>query len=377
MKIAIITFHAAHNCGSMLQSYALQQTLKKLNYSSEILNYSNKSQQHMYAFFRKIYNYHDILYNGATLLYYKLFRQHYNDYQYFLNHFLVLTKDKYEDFNSLLNIKDKYDCYITGSDQVWNICCPDFDDVYYLNFVSNNKLKIAYAPSFGTTCIQEKATNPTKYKNYINDIKYVSIRENNGAKWIKNLTGRDIPVPLDPTLLLSSLEYDKLISNFNIDNFPNEKYIFYYAFNYSDEVNEVVSNISKQTNLPVYIIDAKGWIKKAKKYGFKITYNSGPLTFLQLIKNSELVLTTSFHGTAFSIIYNKKFWFIDSKMHNKTDDRAITLLQMMNLSHRMKKSENFKDINIFEDIDYITVHENLKANQEKSIGFLKKSLLDS
>lgn len=370
MKIGIITFHASNNCGSMLQSYALQQTLNKMEYKNEIIDFSNEAQQHMYALLRRPQNFHDVLYNAATLAYYKLFKRHFNDYKSFIKEFLTLGYKSYSYNKELEELNSVYDVFITGSDQVWNPSCPDADDAYYLNFVEGKK-KIAYAPSFGATSIVDKVENSQKYKKYIDDFDAVSIRENNGAKWIKELTGREVPVLVDPTLLLSKDEYEALAEGVEI---PQEKYIFYYAFKYSDEVNKVVKTISEEYDMPVYILDAKNWVKKAKQYGFKVTKGSGPKTFIKFLFGAELVLTTSFHGTVFSIIGNKKFWFIDSSMHNADDDRAQTLLDMFGLTCRMKTGDKILEDDIMKPVDYTDVDKKMKDRKEQACDFLKKAL---
>ena len=372
MKIGIITFHASNNCGSMLQAYALQNIIKKeFGFSSEIINFSNINQQDMYALFRKMDSFKDVGINIATSIFYNKFKRHYDDYKKFADEKFELSKGAYETAEELEKIYQNYDVLITGSDQVWNILCRDTDDAYYLNFAKNIK-KIAYAPSFGSTNIIEVLEDTTKYKNYLLDFHALSCRENNGSKWIKELTGREAPVLLDPTLLLSAEEWDKLIDVTDKD----EKYIFYYAFKYSEEVNEKVRMISNKFKMPVIIIDVKSWLKKGIKYGFKISKNGGPLTFLKLLRNASLVLTTSFHGTVFSIIYHKKFWFIDSSMHNKNDDRAFTLLESVGLEDRMVKVNEVDDTDIMQETDYTEANKKLENLKQKSIDFLRENLND-
>ncbi|BCJ96733.1 hypothetical protein acsn021_43020 [Anaerocolumna cellulosilytica] len=370
MKIGIITFHESNNCGSMLQSYALQKTLERMGYKNEIINFSNNEQQHMYALFRKPRSLKDIALNMVTLLFYPRFKCHYEDYKSFLRKWLVLGKTRYTDNLQLMDNPGDYDAYITGSDQVWNTTCPDGDDAYYLNFVSD-KLKIAYAPSFGATYLTEEEKEPETYIKYLKDFDYMSIREDNGAKWIYEMTGQTVPVLLDPTMLLGSNEYAKMAAK---ETAVKGKYIFYYAFRYSEEVNRVVRAISKQLNMPVYIIDAKSWVKKGARFGFRLTKKSGPLVFLKMIAEAQLVLTTSFHGTAFSIINHKKFWFIDSSMHNANDDRAITILNMFGLKERMVTGDELLIKDVMSGITFTYADQQLKRMQTKSINFLQESL---
>lgn len=367
--IGIITFHDANNCGSILQAYALQYTLeKKIGKKSEIINFSNAEQKNMYALFRKVHKINDLLSNIATIVFYPKFKRHYIDYQNFKKEHYCLSQKSYTSSQELQSM-DKYFCLIAGSDQVWNLNCPDADDVYFLSFNEDVK-KIAYAPSFGANNPNEYSSNPEKYKSYLKSFDWLSVRENNGKKWIKEATGRDIPVLLDPTLLLDKTEWDSVCEK----DYPKTDYIFYYAFNYSDENNRLVKEIAQKYNMPVYILDIKSWVKAAAKYGIKITDRSGPGFFLTYIKHAKMVFTTSFHGTVFSVIFKKKFWFFDSAIHNPDDDRVYTLLEQLNLRHRLIKTDNCSDINIMEEINFDDCYSRLEKLKETSIAWLKNAI---
>ena len=372
MKTGIITFHSANNCGSMLQSYALQQQLDRLGFDNEIIDFANAAQKHMYALLRKPKNSHDVKYDLAALAYYSRFRTHYYDYRKFLSEKLRLSSNSYENSNELAETNQLYGAFVAGSDQVWNICCTDADDAYFLNFVDDEKIKIAYAPSFGSTKISDHPEKMDKYTKYLNRFDFLSIRENNGAAWIKEMTGRTAPVLIDPTMFLSKSDYMVLADE---EKPIDEKYIFYYAFNYADSVNEVVKKISESLHMPVYVMDAKGWVKNCKKFNFRLTKNSGPITFLNMLLNAELVLTTSFHGTVFSIIGEKKFCFLNSSMHNDRDDRTSTLLTMFNLMDHfvdcstIENNENFNRI-ICDEWDFNDAKSLLDAQRKKAVNYL-------
>lgn len=365
MRTATITMHGSHNCGSMLQAYALQKVLFSLGIDNEIINFRSNKQKYMYAFFRKPTNIHDILYDGMKVVYFKIFKTHFADYEDFLNNFLVITPKEYRFSDELESLEKTYDIFITGSDQVWNVLCDDASDAFYLDFVKHKK-KVAYAPSFGVTNINKLTNISERYKNYINDMKYISIRENNGVRWIKELTGRDAPVVLDPTMLLNKNEYEIL---YNHRPIINKRYIFYYAFSYSENNSKIVKQISLILGIPVIVLDAKNWVKTCKKFGFQLSDHSGPITFLNLLFHAELVLTTSFHGTALSIIGHKKFWFIDSELRDEEDDRVTTLLNMLELDDRIVLGgELSQKENILEMWD-INKTDNL-------LGYLKKRSID-
>lgn len=338
-KVGIITFHASHNCGSMLQAYALQQKIFEFGYTNEIINYINKGSKRFYSVTPPICR------NGIprprlllawlkTLPYVNLIKEHTQYYNDFLQNYFVLSSKEYSNSKELSKANFDYTHYIAGSDQVWNIKCIDAGDAYYLDFVKKGK-KIAYATSLGATIIKDYAKDISVYRKLISSFDRISVREKNAISQIEELGGKNVEMLIDPTLLYTKEEWSKMLPIG--DRLIKEDYIFYYAFTYSDEVNKTVLEISKRYNLPVYIMDARAWgPKNVKKWGFKLTKESGPISFLNFMKYSTLSLTTSFHGTVFSVIFEKPFWYIDSSMHSKNDDRASSLMKQLQIEDRMK-----------------------------------------
>lgn len=379
MKIGIITFHASHNCGSMLQAFALTYILKKMNYDCEIINFANNGSRAMYNTIPPIDPFHRGVRGRlakwwSTLPYISIINRQKEFYIDFMNKYLPLTKHEYRSNKALQNEKFDYTHYICGSDQVWNIACGDADNSYFLDFVKSGK-KIAYACSLGANVIKNCAKDINIYKHLLSSFDALSVREKNAVSQIKELSGKDVELLIDPTLLLTQSDYENA---FNIgERLIEEDYIFYYAFNYTTEVNNTVMEISRRYKLPVYIIDARAWGPQGKsKEGLKLFNQSGPLVFLNLMKYAKLSLTTSFHGTVFSVIFGKHFWFINSSMHNSMDDRALTLLQMLGLSDRLIYGEKLlKTRDIFEKIDYTHCYKLIDIQKTKAIDFLSKNLI--
>lgn len=370
-KTAIITFHNSYNCGSMLQALALQEKLRELTDTDvEIIDFSNEGQKELYSIMAKPTSIKKIIKNCMCLpVYGKLVKQS-NDYREFMKNF-HLTKKHYTKAEELKELDGKYDYYVCGSDQVWNIRCPDADDAYFLNFVSNG-MKIAYAPSFGGADLSKVAQNPDKYKKYIDDIKHLSIREYNGKRWLENLSGRDVKITLDPTFLLDK---EKWMEYSVSEKIVNGEYIFYYAFHYSKEQNKIVKSISEKLNMPVITMDVKTWvIKGVFAYGVKLSPKYGPAAFLNLISNASLVLTRSFHGVAFSTIFQKKFWMLGKVINTEGDDRAASILNQLGLMERMISLQEIKDgADILKPIDYIEVNKKLEVLQMESEDYIKKA----
>lgn len=372
-KAGIITFQGSNNCGSLLQAYALQQyLLNTFNLDTEIINFSNKKQKEMYAVFNRNNTLKNIVKNVLCFPHYKLLKTHFNDYAYFVNKFLKLSSNSYEESNEMIDLENQYDMFIAGSDQIWNIRCYDADDAYFLNFV-HNKLKVAYAPSLGAVDLNKYAPNPQIYKNYLNDFRYLSVREENGKKWLKKLTGRNIPILPDPTLLIDQENWEQLVGEQIIDG----DYIFYYAFNYPKEISVKLKELSQKLKMPIIMMDAKPWaLRGPKYYGFSITEHSGPLVFLNLMKYAKYVVTTSLHGTIFSSIFEKDFWYLKGVLFNEDDDRSSFLLKQLDLQTRLIDVKELDVDNIDNMPDYTKTRERIKKLQQEAYQFWK-SILDN
>ena len=191
-KIGIVTFHRSHNCGSILQSYAMQKILKNYGHQPEFIDFATKGQTELYSVFRPFNfstprNFAKSTYrNVLNALLYGRAERDWTSYDKYLTSHLNVSKESYSDSATLDEKRLNYDLYLTGSDQVWNVAIDDYDPIYFLNFVHNHP-KIAYAVSQGARDITKYAKNPEKIAEYIKDIDFVSSREENGQKWIESL----------------------------------------------------------------------------------------------------------------------------------------------------------------------------------------------
>lgn len=370
MKIGLITFHASHNNGSMLQTLALQHILsERYECDVKIINFSNSGQRNMYSPLPKPKNWRQAIKKMIWATNYPQMIKQYNAYETFKEKYFNLTDLEYLDANELVGIEDEFDIIITGSDQVWNVKCLDADDAYYLNFVSK-KPCYAYAVSFG-------AHNPfdvdvDKYKHLVSKFNKVSVRENNAQKWISRAMGIEVPICLDPTMLLSCNEWEKIV---DVGKKPviNGNYIFYYCFSINEEVQRYLKYLSNKTGLPVYFMEAKEWtLKTCWKNKIRLIKEYGPDVYMNVVKHSTLFITTSFHGTAFATIYKKDFWYINDGKPNKTDDRAQSFLTQLGLMGRYKTIEELKSIDLFKSPDYDDAYARLEELQQLSYDYLNQ-----
>lgn len=364
-KIGIITFHSAHNYGAMLQAYALQHKLEENN-TVEIINYRNNTIDNEY---KVIKINHSGLKNTiksiiSNIVYFPRNVKRYKKFNKFMNESLKLTK-KYNSEKQLKEDFPKHDIYITGSDQVWNIEITNgLQDSYTLNFGNDNIKRISYAASIGN----DKVSSVDKkiYKEKLKNIDYISVREENAKKILEEEIEKEIEVVLDPTLLLEQKEWENGLKTLKNEK---EKYILAYVVSRDEEFIKIVNKLSEKTNLKVIHFSKKD---DGIKNVLRRAYTEGPYEFINLIKNAEYVVCTSFHATVFSIIFNKKFIVIP---HRKTGTRVTNLLKKLGLSNRAVSTlKEFEKTNYDEEMNYKEVHQKLEVLRKKSIEWLEAAI---
>lgn len=367
-KVGIITFHNSYNCGSMLESFAIHTYLKKDGINNEIINFSNEGQREMYAVFNKNDSLKHIIKNLLVFPHRKKIKNNNLKYEEFKNKNFELSKEYI--YSKQLD-ESMYSIVVAGSDQIWNITIKDKDDAYFLNWVKNAR-KVAYAPSFGARKISNYTTDVERYKKYLKDFDAISIRENNGQKWLKEM-GILAPVLIDPTLLLDKNDYDKILDlTYTI---PYKEYIFFYCPHFNKEICKFVKKIAKKYKLPVIAWSTKSYyLKGISRFGFELPEYESPAVYLKLIKNAKLIFTTSFHGTIFSTIYGKKFYTIKNGDMYGDDDRVLTLLNSLDLMTRCIPYDYDEKKDYFEDIDYTNYKNKLKELKQKAISFINDNI---
>ncbi|WP_158582902.1 polysaccharide pyruvyl transferase family protein [Lysinibacillus yapensis] len=365
-KAGIITFHCADNFGAVLQVYALQQTIKEMEIDVEIIDFKPRAITSSYNHdsnikfnFKKIGVARTIKIVLTKTYNYSKIKKRLESYDTFRRNYLKVSDKKYYSNEELLNDPPNYDFFITGSDQVWNPKFKkDIGNSYFLDFVKGNARKISYSAS-----IAEKVDKHLikDYKTYINNFDYLSIREKSSLDFLKSLTNKDVAVTLDPTLLLVKEKWDRIVEN----PMRGKKYILVYDLQQNKELIKLANKLSEEMGVSIISFSTN------KDYNNRIDsfQNKRPDEFLGLLKNAELVLTNSFHGTVFSVIYKKLFYVMPPKTRQS---RLIDFLKDIKLEDRVVN--NSIDIkNYKQEIDYNQVNNLLKIKREESINFLKKS----
>lgn len=376
MKVGIITFHFAHNQGAVLQCYALQSVLKKMGHDVKVINYCPSYHTIRYCWkknpfamayysFKKLKNnsmitrLHQMARSFAKGIYFTLFQTfkvREKNFTAFVNKNLSLS-EKYKTLRSLRKNSPKYDVYISGSDQLWNPDLVDgtFDPAYFMDFGNDRVKRITYAVS-----LKEKYTVEEKKKlqELCSTIDAISLREKNNA--MDEILNGQYTVCIDPTLLLNCEDYSDVIAPKSID----EPYIFVYGFETSSNLVEAVRAISNELGIRVI----NGSPERIKLNNVENLYDYGPDEFLNYIKNAQFVVTNSFHGTAFSIIYNKQFVTV---AHSTRGRRMIDLLEKLGLSGRLWQN---CECDWRSQIDYTDVNKKRVPLKEKSLDYLRENL---
>ena len=356
MKVGILTFHRAINYGASLQAWALQSYLIELGCECSIIDYRCALIEETYKPFSLVKFVKSSLPSKIS---------------YLLNHIVHFKNigrrnDKFKEFwNSDLQLTPmeklyELDAVICGSDQIWNpYLTGGLDSVYTLaDNRFDNKIKIAYAVSGETTNLV-KGNVVNDIRNKINDFSALSFREPDLVSLFQPYYNGKIECCVDPTFLLEKSQWESF-SGF--DPLIKERYIFVYQVVSSEKCFSIAKRLAKEKGAKIVYLNSAFKIGQKEK---NIPGVVGPREFVNLIRNAEYVVTTSFHGTALSIILQRQFIFVPTGRNN----RQLHLLRSLNLDSRIA-SDNFA---LFDIVDYNKVP--LSKYISLSRNFLKDNLL--
>lgn len=366
-RINIVTFSHAHNYGAMLQAYSLRKFLENNSYEAKILNYRDNYIEKNYKVFQiDKKNIKTILKSIIkSVLFYSKNKRRYLSCKAFEDNNLIFTNKEFFEEKELENYND-CDILICGSDQIWNYQITGaVSNIYTLNF--GRKLKrISYAASIGD--LELFSTKKEDYLNKIKNIDFISVREDDANEYLSKVLNKRIKTTIDPTLLITREEWDKLLEK-QTSNSMKEKYIVAYYVYPDEEFIKITNYISQKTGYKiVYFSMRNPGLKKVCKNA----YEEGPLEFVNYIKNAEYVVATSFHATIFSILYEKDFYIIP---HKKTGSRVSNLLYRLGLNNRILNNlSDFEKKDINKKINWEEVKEKLNIDIQESKDWLLDSI---
>ena len=377
MKIGILTFHFAFNQGAVLQCYAMQKYLESQGHEAYVIDYRPRYHTVMHSARRNPFVYAHVFWkkNKKQKILKRVYvsgrsfarcivwnvtgvdRKNETAFHRFCEKNLRLTCT-YKSLKQLKKDPPDFDAYISGSDQVWNpdLLGQEFDKAYFLDFGQKETKRITYAVSMGKVHDNETLS---QLRNLCKDLDAISLREYSEDDVAA--IGRDAHICIDPTFLLDAADYADIES----DNVEDSPYIFVYGFETNNLLREAVEKAAKKFNCQIINGSPKwlsldGDVKTASGYG--------PDRFLSLIKNSECVITNSFHGTAFSIIYQKDFITVP---HSTRGKRMEDLLGKMGLQYRLYGRPEFS---LDRGIPYSDVQDKVKVLRSHSAEYLNLAL---
>lgn len=362
MKIGILTFQNTINYGALLQGYALNKKINEIDNNCEIIQYQceaiDKKEQPME--FKNIKNIKDLI---KFIMLKKSEENKLRKFKNFTQNYVSYSRKIYCR-ESIEQLSNDYDLFVVGSDQVWNLNITNGDYTYFLDFEKNRQKKNSYAASFGYEHIPEKYIENSK--KYLNEFNNITVREQSGSLLVNELVSKDAPVVLDPTMLLTADEWYE-ISNVNA---RKEKYILVYFIHNKKETLKFARKLAKDKGLKLVYIN----ISPKPAFGMENMRDASPEEFISLVKNAEYVITGSFHGTVFSINFNKQFFFEIDKNKGNYNTRIKNIVGLLGLEDRaIIDPDRYTD----DTIDYNVINPKLDKLRDDSIEHLKNIILNN
>ena len=393
-KIGIVTVTYVNNFGSHLQSFALQQIIRSLGYETEIISTKGLNKDIRKRRFRYLLSrWYDLAelksYFGLikVIIASKL-NKNFNKLIQERSKTINLFASKEYTFSPIVNTwedmtkmcAERYSTVIIGSDQNWrpaNIA----GGYYTIEYVPDGINKVAYSTSFGIARVIPAQYEKAKY--FLGRINHISVREDTGQKIIKEILGRCVPVVCDPTILIKKDEWRKYVAQkkqTDLDNLKDVPYILCYFLGENKEHRDFAKRLRNKTGYKIVSIlmgEERYYIEDNDAYDIgKI--NIGPLDFVNLIDNAQYLCTDSFHGCAFSLIFQKQFYaFYKSAQGTKmsVNSRLDSMLGWAGVSHRIIKGHVEITDKLLQPINYVEVSKNIDEKREMSMSFLVNSLL--
>lgn len=384
--LAVVTYK--DNFGSALQTYATQSVIQKLGFETGIFDISGVhkaiNQKKIKYYLGRVFQPDELKYLLENFKSRGRKKVNKNNDKYAEN--MRVRHEKYVEFNQKqLGFLEKVDSWsalteqsrecdfvVVGSDQLWrpsNIA----GEYFTLEFVPDEVHKIAFSTSFGVSELPKSLHKHAK--KYLDRIEDISVREDSGKSIVKSITGRDIPVVCDPTMMLDATEWMAIQPT---ERIVPEKYILCYFMGDNPEHREFVKRLKKETGYQIVgLLHGATYITSDDDFADFAPYDIGPGEFIHLIRNAEYMCTDSFHGTVFSILNSTAFFAFrryDDSSEFSTNDRLHTLLRWTGLSDRMLYGTEDVKEQLSKTIDFAEVLKAVEAKRAESLAYLMKAL---
>lgn len=348
-KVKIITYCTWTSIGSILQSCALVRVLKDCGYDSVVWleDWNRRLRSNVPGSFKDLLKWiYKIPVDG------KIKQAHKKRQGFVSEHIQAEYFFDYQEFEQRA-LENKNDVYLAGSDQIWN---PDRSNpIFFLDFVKDSK-RISYAASMGKTEIFPK--NEELFRSCLRSLACISVREQECADVLSAYTDKEIFVHIDPTFLINTATWRSLEHPYKV----KKAYILLYMLYWDNSYKEQIVALKKRTGLPVYAICSG----ISGVCADKRIYDAGVEEFLWLVDHAEYVITSSFHGVAFSIIFQKKFAAVINPASPSRIENVLNILSVP----RVK----IEELDHVESIDYSIISANIEKERQRSIEYLKEAI---
>lgn len=360
--VGILTFVWSRNYGAKLQAYALQSVVSSLGFECEIINFRRKRDCRSQEIVRLLRKGHVGRFARELAIDLLRWRKH-SRLDTFTTRQMRLSPQTCFSLGDLAKLSERYDAIICGSDQVWN---PDLtlesQSCYLLDFpVRKDMLRIAYAASIGKEFVDK--TFIDDFSRCLKKFDAISVREKSAATLIKSLAEKDVSSVLDPTLLLTREQWAPLCADIDI----NEPFLLVYSFGTPPMLTKLAERISEARGLKVVTFHKRRHYRNEARR----VPNAGPREFLGLFSKAKFVITNSFHGTAFSIVFKKPFLSLTT---NNRASRIKDLLDALDIGDRLVVDDSTTEYEVGGVIDYDRIDAKLQVLREDSITYLKSAL---
>ncbi len=387
--VALVTCYFQHNYGSQLQAYATQLLFDKLGVANETICIDGLQEEINRAKYRyflsRITDINTVKDKFATVK--KVVAEKISSDEHKLN--MATRRDMFNHFsNKMFNVSKRYNskaelgeqahnysAFVVGSDQLWlpsNIAA----DYYTLNFVPTDVPKIALSTSFGVSALPRKQAKQAG--EFLKRLDHCSVREDSGRALIKELSGRDVPVVCDPTILFTAEQWGEITPS---ERRYEEKYLFCYFLGNNPEQREFVRRVKAVTGYKIVQLQhCDEYIKSDVNFPDYAPYDIDPASFVQLIRDAEYVFTDSFHATVFSML-NRKEFFTFRRYNNdsivSTNGRLYSLLAAVGESERLIKGHEDISQQLDKRVNYSVVDQKLAELREFTFDYIKGALTQS
>lgn len=326
MNYGIMTFHFAHNYGAVLQAYALKSYIEEQGEKAQIIRFVPKEMMDFYRL-NPLSNSKSIKSACKKAMSVPRRIKQYCLFQSFISE-LIDHKEEYETRDELRAQLNGLDAVICGSDQIWNTTLTKNRTEYFIDFEDLSIRKYSYAASFGKKKLDDLQMRCIK--DYLSNFDKLSIREEDGKTEIEFVLGKTPSIVLDPVFLRDKELWHKEAERSQLK--PDRQYILYYSLREDKELIQKTEEMSQQLNIPIYVIHPTAAKQRIK--GVQLTC-VGPREFLWLIENAVCVSTNSFHASAFSAIFGKKY------LHMRREERETRVESMLQRFNGYQNTSEF------------------------------------